>query len=185
MKSESAKKGVEEDLKNINEKKLMCNSMLDKSLVIPQDYCELIIETLMKIPTNDLVKIEPILDRFIFIAEGTGGAAEHFYWQCMAKHRMKTIPLKLAGDKSIHLPKLVTFDTFVIILIEHELNKMPREKKMYVVAHELAHVFLKHREYGPAATQDMEIETKADKQVKKWGLKVFEFDEATKCNDTT
>lgn len=168
MKTESA-----DDLKNINEKKMMCNSMLDDSLVIPQDYRELIIETLMKIPTNDLTKIEPILDRFIFIAEETGGAAEHFYWQCMAKHRMKTIPSKWEGDNPIRLPNLVTFDTFVIILIEHELNKMPEEKKMYVVAHELAHVFLKHRVYGPSATQDLEIEIKADRQVKKWGFKVF------------
>jgi len=71
------------------------------------------------------------------------------------------------------IPKPITFDTFAIILIEHELNKKPREKRMYIVAHELAHVFLKHRPYGPAASQEMDIETKADRQVKKWGLKVF------------
>jgi hypothetical protein len=164
---------MEEDLKNIEEKKLLCDSMLDTSLVIPQDYRELIIETLMKIPPNDLVKIEPILDRFIFISEETGGAAENFYWQCMAKHRMKTIPSKWEGDKPIRLPNLITFDTFVIILIEHELNKKPREEKMYIVAHELAHVFLKHRAHGPNASQDMKIEAKADRQVKKWGFKVF------------
>jgi len=46
----------------------------------------------MKIPTSDLAKIQSLLDRFIFISEGTEGASEHFFWRCMAKHRMKTIP---------------------------------------------------------------------------------------------
>jgi len=83
---------MEGDLKNIDDKKMLCISILENSLVIPQDYRELIIETLMKIPTSDLAKIQSLLDRFIFISEGTEGASEHFFWRCMAKHRMKTIP---------------------------------------------------------------------------------------------
>jgi len=43
-------------LKNIDDKKMLCISILENSLVIPQDYRELIIETLMKIPTSDLEK---------------------------------------------------------------------------------------------------------------------------------
>jgi len=130
----------------------------------------------MRIAENDLCKIQLILDRFIFVAEGTRGASEHFLWQCMAKHKLKRVPPLFDGDKITRIPKPETFDTFAIILIEHELNKMSEEGRRFVVAHELAHVFLKHRTYGSKAKADLKIEEKANRQVKKWGFKVLDED---------
>jgi hypothetical protein len=52
-------------------KQRLCEVILENSLVIPDDYRNLILETLMRIAENDLCKIQLILDRFIFIAEGT------------------------------------------------------------------------------------------------------------------
>jgi hypothetical protein len=129
--------------------------------------------SLMRIAENDLCKIQLILDRFIFIAEGTSGASEHFLWQCMTRHKMKRLPPLFEGDKITRVPKPETFDTFAIILIEHELNKMSKEERKFVVAHELAHVFLKHRVYGSRVKTDLRSEDKANRQVKKWGFKVF------------
>jgi hypothetical protein len=158
----------------IDDKRKMCIALLDTSLLIPQAYREMIIETLTKVPTSDLEEIQRVFDRFIFLGDGTGGAAEHFLWQCMAKHKLKTVPPMFKEDKPLRLPELIVFDTFAIILVEHELNKMPYEGKMYIVAHELAHVFLKHRLYGSEAVEDLAIEEKADEQVKKWGFTVFQ-----------
>jgi hypothetical protein len=44
---------------------------------------------------------------------------------------------------------------------------------MYVIAHELAHVFLEYRTYGRNAVSDPAIEVKADSQVRRWGFKVL------------
>ena len=82
------------------DKRHLCYSILENSLVIPDNYRGLIVETLMRIPENDLCKIQLILDRFIFIAEGTRGASEHFLWQCMAKHKMKRVPRSLMETSS-------------------------------------------------------------------------------------
>ena len=161
------------DASSNEDKQRLCEAILENSLVIPDNYRDLIVETLMRIPENDLCKIQLILDRFIFIAEGTSGASEHFLWQCMAKHKMKRLPPLFDGDKITRIPKPETFDTFAIILIEHELNKMSEEGRRFVVAHELAHVFLKHRTYGSKVKADLKIEEKANRQVKKWGFKVF------------
>ena len=165
---------MENDLEDITEKRNLCLAILENSLSIPPTYHDLITETLMKIPQKDLEKIYPIFDRVIFIEEETSGTSEHFLWQCMTKHRMKTVPPLFEGGKPSRLPMPVTFDTFAIILIERELNKIPEEEKIYVVAHELAHVFLKHRVRGSKALEGYAIEEKADTQVKKWGFKVFQ-----------
>jgi hypothetical protein len=172
-----ARKSISEQgyscLNENGEKEQLCLSVLENSLTIPQAYRELIMEVLMRIPSSDLEKIWQILDRFIFINEGTSGSTEQFLWRCMAKHRMKTLRPIMDGEKPCRMPTLIEFDTFAIILIENELNKMTKENKMFVIAHELAHVFLHHRVYGRKAKEDLRIEEKANKQVKKWGFKVF------------
>ena len=66
------------DASSNEDKQRLCEAILENSLVIPDNYRDLIVETLMKIPENDLCKIQLILDRFIFIAEGTRGASEAF-----------------------------------------------------------------------------------------------------------
>jgi hypothetical protein len=87
----------------------------------------------------------------------------------MAKHKTRTVPFMGKGDKPLRLPEPITFDTFAIILIEHELKKIHKEQIMYVVAH----VLLKHQIYGSEAVEDFGIEEEADAQAKAWGSKVF------------
>lgn len=145
-------------------------SLLENSLL--GSYTDIVVETLMRIPLEDLNKVweECLLDRIVILDEGDRGIAIDVLWQCAAEHDVEMWKVK-GMEKPIKKVKPIKFRNWLIVLNERELKKLDKESQMSVIAHEFAHVFLKHSTIGWDANFSVDDEAKADGIIKKWGFK--------------
>jgi len=165
--SEYGKDGEDEDK---GEKFSLVRSILYSSILLR--YQDLIEDTLMRIPVKHLQAILVQLDRVVELHSKTYGATEEVHFVCLAKHGTKLSDIKIRGKQHM-IVEPVHHERWIIMLVEDQLEKLSKQKKQYVVAHEFAHVYLKHdriRENGKPTDMN---EDEADEQVRKWGLKTF------------
>lgn len=91
---------------------------------------------------------------------------------CMAKHEMRpsSEAVIIKGKReAVEEPKLIVKPVYhqshFIILVEDNINKLPRQKRIGVIAHEFAHVFLRHDRFG-----DESKEREVDDLLLTWGF---------------
>jgi len=86
------------------------------------------------------------LDRFVILYEKDHAVAVDVLWQCMAKHDVHVEMFKFGDEKEKPFERIVPSKQrkLFVVLNEVEMKKLDRESQMSVVAHEFAHVFLKH-----------------------------------------
>ena len=65
--------------------------------------------------------------------------------------------------------KTLHVDWQLIMVNDMIMNKLNPEDKQYVIAHELAHVYLKH-EQNPFNEKNKDFEQEADDLVRSWGF---------------
>lgn len=145
-------------------------SLLEDSIL--GSWRDIIVETLMRIPFDVLRKVweQGLLDRIIIVGENDNAMAIDILWQCMSEHEVEMQRIE-GYAKPVRIIKPVKFRKWFIILNESSLKKFDKETQMSIIAHEFAHVYLKHSRIGRDATSSLKNEEEANRLIKEWGFK--------------
>lgn len=147
---------------------------------VPREYCNLILETLKRIPRRDLEKINNVFEQFIFYESGSIAGADKINFVCSREHKKKV--QKFEGEPLEWIEE-ISYDVWIVVLIEDAFRGLSKAARIAVIAQELAHVYLKQDRWV-SSKSPLDDEDKAEKKVLEWGFEAEAkaYDDETKTN---
>ncbi|MGI0012399.1 MAG: hypothetical protein ACREBU_02995 [Nitrososphaera sp.] len=144
--------------------------LYDQDNALDDKYTKLISDVLSRLPAAAVQKFAQTVPQFVIIDKGIIGHTCSFR-QC------RIVSRKAASTKN---EVVLLGETWLIILIAYEMEKLSPAEQESTLAEELAHTYLRHTEienvlakYTGDSRRDSVLEQEAAALVREWGFKYY------------